>query len=301
MSSLLLKEKNQYLEYLEYQKGYSKKTVDSYELDLEKFEKYLQKESLNYKNVTYNDARIYLMYLTDQEHLKATSISRHISTLRSFYNFLLREEKVSTNVFSLLKMPKKEKKLPKFFYYNEIMELLSVITDTTPTGQREGLIVEMLYGTGVRVSELVEITLDNISLDEKKIKILGKGNKERFVYYNNEVEKKLKKYLKEGRNYFLKDKKSSYLFLNQQGRKLSTRSVELILNQIIERTALQKNISPHMLRHSFATQLLNEGCELLTVQALLGHESISATGIYTHVTNDRLKEVYRHSHPRAKK
>lgn len=290
-----------FLEYIEYQKNYSLQTIDSYERDLESYEFYLKKNKLDYKTITYNEASKYLIYLNENKKLKASSIARHISSLRSFYNYLIREEIMNENVFALLKMPKKEKKLPKFFYYNEIKELLDAVTTDTPINQRSALILELLYGTGVRVFEAVNIKLGDISFEEEKIKILGKGNKERIVFFNNNVKEKLKIYLKEGRPSLLNGKSSDYLFINQRGGRLSVRSVQLNLDEIINQTALQKNISPHMLRHSFATHLLNEGCDLLTVKSLLGHESLSATGIYTHITNDRLKDIYLKSHPRARK
>lgn len=296
-----MKDLEKFLEYLEYQRNYSHQTIDGYERDLESYASYLDKNKLNYKTITYNEASKYLIYLSENKKLKASSIARHISSLRSFYNYLIREEIVNDNVFTLLKMPKKEKKLPKFFYYNEIKELLDAVAVDTPVHQRSALILELLYGTGVRVFEAVNIKLSDISIEEEKIKILGKGNKERIVFFNDNVKEKLKIYLKEGRPSLLNGKSSDYLFVNQRGGRLSVRSVQLILDEIIEQTALQKNISPHMLRHSFATHLLNEGCDLLTVKSLLGHQSLSATGIYTHITNDRLKDIYLKSHPRARK
>ncbi|MEG1495248.1 MAG: tyrosine recombinase XerC [Bacilli bacterium] len=291
---------NDYLEYLEYQKNYSNLTVDSYEKDLINYFNYLDKQHLDYLELTYDDARHYLIYLTEVEHNKATTVSRHISSLRSFYNYLIKNNKLEVNVFSLLKMPKKEKRLPKFFYYNEIEELLNVPVKKTPLGYRDSLIMEMLYGTGVRVSELVNIKLFDFMIDDNKIRILGKGNKERIVYYNAEIKKKLDIYLTLGRPLLVKGP-TDFLFLNTNGKELTTRRIEQILTAVIKETSLQKKISPHMLRHSFATHLLNEGCDLLSVQELLGHDSISTTGIYTHVTNDRLKDIYFAAHPRAKK
>ena len=296
-----IKELPSYLEYLEYHRNYSIKTVDNYSRDLENYEYYLEKNNLNYKKITYNDARQYLIYLSEIQKLKASSLGRHISALRSFYNYLVREEIIEKNVFSLLKMPKKEQRLPKFFYYNEIEDLLNASLGDTPKEIRSALLLEMLYGTGLRVSELVHIKLEDINFKDRQIQVLGKGNKERIAYYNEKVDEKLDRYLKESRPHLLKGKNSPYLFVNQQGGALSVKSVQDSLKEIIDKTSLQKNISPHMLRHSFATHLLNEGCDLLSVQKLLGHESLSATGIYTHITNDRLKDIYLKSHPRAHK
>ena len=170
---------------------------------------------------------------------------------------------------------------------------------STPLGQRDRLILEMLYATGVRVGELVSIKISDIDLGRRNIIILGKGNKERFVTYGEYCEDSLKEYLNDGR-LSLNTKGSDYLFLNNNGGQLTERGVRFILDKIIKQTGINKSISPHMIRHSFATHLLNAGSDLLTVQKLLGHESIKATQIYTHVTTDRLKEVYYKSFPRAK-
>lgn len=290
-----------FLEYLEYEKAYSNKTVDSYALDLETFASYLEDKRLNYKKLGYLEVRSYLIYLTEEKKLKSSSVSRHMSALRSFYGYLVRKKETEINPFTLVSLPKKEKKLPKFFYYNEIQELIDATSEENPVEARNGLILELLYATGVRVSELVSIQVSDIDFSNKSIRIVGKGNKERMVYFHEIALKKLKRYIENDRSFFLKGKSSSYLFLNQKGGPLTTRGVELILDGIIQKTALHKNISPHMLRHSFATHLLNEGCDLLTVQTLLGHESVSATGIYTHITNDYLKNIYRSAHPRARK
>lgn len=288
-----------FIEHLQYEKNYSNYTIKNYQLDLEQFYKYNQKNNINYEKITYIQARNYLNYLYNDENEKATSISRKISSIRSFYRFLANHN-IENYSFHLLKLPKKGKRLPKYLEYNEIEELFEIPDLTTPLGERNALILEMLYASGMRVGELVSIKVNDINHSGKTIKILGKGNKERIVYYNKITEKRLKLYLENGRCH-LNKKNSDYLFLNQQGGPLTTRGVEFVLDQIMKKTALTKHITPHMLRHSFATHLLNEGCDLLSVQELLGHESLSATNIYTHVTNDRIKDVYLKTHPRAKK
>ena len=294
------KDLNSYLEYLKFQKNYSDYTIENYKHDIIEYLEYLNKESLNYKDIEYSDIRFYLMFLKDERHDNNTSINRKLSSLRGFYKFLANENIVKTNVFSLVNGPKKSKKLPRYFEYNELEELFNVPDTRTPLGQRDSLILEMLYATGVRVGELVNIKVNDIDLGRRNIIILGKGNKERFVTYGEYCEDILKTYLNNGR-VILNVKQSDYLFLNNNGGQLTDRGVRLILDKLIQKTSINKNISPHMIRHSFATHLLNEGCDLLTVQKLLGHESIKATQIYTHVTTDRLKEVYYHSFPRAKK
>lgn len=270
----------------------------SYKNDIEEFFSYLERESLSFLDINYDDLRFYLMYLKEEKNDSNSSIDRKLSGLRGFYKFLANEGIVSKNVFSLVNGPKKEKKLPRYFEYNELEELFNVCDDT-PMGQRDLLILEMLYGTGVRVGELVNIKVKDIDLSTKSILILGKGNKERIVTYGEYCSDALITYLNDG-YHRLNIKNEEYLFLNKNGGVITERGVRYVLEQIIKRTSLNKNISPHMLRHSFATHLLNEGCDLITVQKLLGHESIKATQIYTHVTTDRLKEVYYNSFPRAK-
>lgn len=295
-----IKELDKYLEYLKYQKNYSDYTITSYKTDILEYLEYLEKESINYKEVVYSDIRFFLMYLKEKCNDSNSSIDRKLSALRGFYKFMASENIISTNIFSLVNGPKKEKKLPRYFEYNELEELFDVCDLNNSLGIRDRLILEMLYATGVRVGELVNIKVKDIDKSTRKILILGKGNKERIVEYGDYCEEVLNLYLNEAYRSLNVDN-SEYLFLNKNGGVLTERGVRYVLDQIIKKTSLNKNISPHMIRHSFATHLLNEGCDLLTVQKLLGHESISATQVYTHVSTDRLKEVYYNSFPRAKK
>lgn len=288
---------SEYLEYLKYQKNYSDETIHSYSIDIEEFLDYINSECINICEVGYDVVKTWLINL-DEKKNKSTTVSRKISSLRGFYKYLINNKVIDSNPFSLVSLPKKERHLPRFFYYNELEEMFQVPKLNTALGQRDRLLLEMLYATGVRVSELVNIKVSDINGEE--IKVLGKGNKERIVEFGDYAESILELYLNEGYK-SLNVKKSEYLFLNSRGGKLTTRGVRYILDNIINKTTIDKKISPHMLRHTFATHLLNEGCDLLTVQELLGHESLTATSIYTHITNDRLKEVYFKCHPRAKK
>lgn len=305
MDTNLLKENTpkeliDYIDYLSYQKNYSDYTIQSYYHDILEYLEWIERENLSFLSVEYSDIRFYLMYLKDEKKDNNTSINRKLSSLRSFYKYLANEGIIKSNVFSLVNGPKKSKKLPRYFEYNELEELFLVPDKRTPLGQRDLLLLEMLYATGVRVGELVSIKVKDIDFSRKQILILGKGNKERYVTYGEYCEEALNDYLQDGYKR-LNIEDSDYLFLNQHGGTLTERGVRYILNQLIKKTSIHKNISPHMIRHSFATHLLNEGCDLLTVQKLLGHESIKATQIYTHVTTDRLKEVYYQSFPRAKR
>lgn len=294
-----IKEEKDFLEYLKYQRNYSKYTVTNYEEDLKNYKEYLEREHLNYLNIEYSDIRLYLMYLKEDRHEKNSSICRNLSALRTFYNYLLNKGITNNNPFIYIEGPKKEKRLPRYFEYNELEELFKVPDTKTPYGKRDMLILEMLYATGVRVGELVNIKVKDINKDERVINILGKGNKERIVHFGEYARDSLDDYLENAYNE-LNTNNIEYLFINNKKTKLTERGVRDILTRIIKKTSLKKNISPHMLRHTFATHLLNEGCDILSVQKLLGHESIAATGIYTHVTTEHLKEVYYNAFPRAK-
>lgn len=288
-----------FIKYLKEQKNYSKYTIINYEEDLIFLSKYLEKEGISYLDVDYSAIRLYFNYLDSFNYSKNT-IAKKITSARSFYKYLARNNKIKSNPFSLCSLPKKDKLLPKFLYYNELEEMFSSCDDSN-LGIRNRCILELLYATGMRVGELVNIKLNDIDLKEKYIKILGKGNKERIVYFGDYAKEYLEKYIYEVRDNLLKNKKSDYLFINNSGTNLSSRGVELIIKNIIKETSIKSNITPHVLRHTFATHLLNEGCDILSVQELLGHESLRATQIYTHITNEGLRNIYNISHPRNNK
>ena len=288
---------DEYLNYLEYNKNYSLKTIDNYRIDLVDYFNYLEKECLDYKEVEYEDL-MGLFDHFDKLKLSAKSIRRHISSLKGFYKYLNRKNIVNDNPFDYVVLPKKETKLPRYLSYDELLEIFHNLKINNEYDLRDRLILELMYATGVRVSELTNIKIDDISLTNSSINVIGKGSKERVVYFNNICKNILNNYLDIYDN--LNKKKTNYLFLNHNGDKLTTAGISYIINQIIKKICFNKHITPHMLRHSFATHLLNNGCDLLTVQELLGHSSISTTGIYTHVTLDHIKDVYYNCHPRGK-
>ena len=293
---IIIKFLDEYLKYNNKKKNYSNYTIRSYKKDILEFLTFLDKHKIDILNVEYENIKLFLKEQNSKKN-KSSTLSRKISSIRGFYDFLINNYNVKNNPFTLIKSPKKEKKLPRFFYYNELEQLLSVPDLATPLGQRDKVILEILYGSGIRVSELVNLKANDVTCNE--IKVLGKGNKERIVFIGDYARDSLILYLENGYKK-LNIKNSSYLLLNNNGNKLTTRGIRYILDKIILKTSVNKKISPHMLRHTFATHLLNEGCDILTVQELLGHESLSTTSIYTHITSDHLKNIYFKTHPRAK-
>ena len=294
------KEIDRFIEYLKYQRNYSDFTCNNYNKDLNEYNSFILSNKINYKNMNYNEAKEYVIYLNKKNDAKST-ISRKLSSLRTFYKYLVLNNKVESNPFLLVSSPKKEKRIPKFINYNNMEEILNVPNIKTKEGQRERVILEVLYASGVRVSELVNIKLKDIDFSNKNILILGKGSKERLVSFGDYALEYINLYLKEGRKLLLDGVKSDYLIVGKKSEKLTTRRVEQIIDDIIKRTSIKLNITPHMFRHTFATHLLDNGCDLLVVQELLGHASLSSTEIYTHVSNEHLREVYLKCHPRNKR
>lgn len=286
-----------YLFYLKNERKYAKLTVINYAKDISGYLKYLKEHNINYLNITKDDIRLYLKYL-DILKYKNNSISRMLSSLRGFYAYLVIKEIINFNPFKLIKNPKKEHKLPNFLQYDEFVKLVDELKEDDDLDIRNRLILELLYATGIRVSELVNIKLGDINYHDLSIKVLGKGSKERMVYFGEYALDMLNKYLNGYRHDLLKGKSSDYLLINKNGDHLTAHGVEEALDTIVKVSSLNHKISPHVLRHTFATHLLNDGADLRTVQTLLGHSSLSTTQIYTHVTNERLREVYLKAFPR---
>ena len=286
-----------FLEYIEFEKNYSNYTVINYRDDLEDFLQFVEDKKLNIKEIDYTAIRDYLNLLYDKKYSNKT-ISRHISTLRSFYRYLKKKNIIENNPMTLISNPKLEKKLPKVLSYSDVEAILNALDDGTQLGKRNTLILELLYATGVRVSELVNMKWVDIDFSRREIHILGKGNKERIVLFGSRCEELLLDYQK---NAYLEWNKKDidYLLLGVRGNKINERQVRTVVDDAVTKAGMKLHISPHSLRHTFATHMLNEGADLRSVQALLGHESLSTTTIYTHVSNERLRNVYLHTHPRA--
>ncbi len=286
-----------FLRYLKEEKNYSKFTIINYGKDLKLFLDFLNCEKIStLENVDYPIIRSYLSFLYEKDYSKKT-ISRNISTLRSFFKYQKSQNMVSKNPMTFVENPKLDKRLPKVLYTKDLETLLNTPDCNNPLGQRNCVILEMFYSTGIRVSELVNLKVSDIHFHDKRIKILGKGSKERYVLYGSVLEKKLNLYLQNGYQELNKNK-SDFIFLNKNGNPLTTRGVETILDQVLKKSGLNYHISPHVLRHTFATDMLNNGADLKIVQELLGHENLATTQIYTHVSNERLRQVYLNSHKR---
>lgn len=288
----------EFLKYIDLEKNYSNYTLINYKDDLSFYLDFLNKENIDVLDSDYKVIRNYLSYMYNKKYTSKT-ISRHISSLRSFYKYMIKENYIVKNPMTLISNPKQESKLPHFLYYNELETILNIPDKSTPLGQRDSVILELLYSTGIRVSELVNIKLKDINLSTRKIRILGKGNKERIVLYGEYLKNLLDIYLNDGREELVKNNQE-YLVLNKNGSGLTTRGVRVIIDNILKKGEIDFHISPHVLRHTFATHMLDSGADLKSVQELLGHENLSTTQIYTHVSNERLRKVYLSTHPRAK-
>lgn len=290
---------NKFVIYLKDEKNYSDYTITNYSIDIEEFYVFLKKENITrLQDVDYKMLRKYLNYMTENKYSNKT-ISRKLSSLRTFFKYLVKKEIINNNPTILISNPKEEKKLPKYLNYGEIEKILEIPNKETTLGLRNACILEILYSTGIRVSELVNLKIRDIDFYNKKIRVLGKGNKERIVLFGNRCEHLLERYIKESRA-VLNKKKVEYLFLNNLGQNISVRSIENIIDKIEKEACLKFSISPHVFRHTFATHLLDNGADLNSVKELLGHENLNTTAIYTHVSNERLRKVYLDCHPRAR-
>lgn len=292
----------QFLSYLKVEKHASIHTSRSYERDLNDFFQFFKEKntSLFVHEVTYIHLREYLTHLMRQEYARKT-IARKLSGLRSFYRFLLREKIVDNNPVKSISTPKMPKLLPKYLYQEEMSTLLKQPDLSTPLGIRDRAILELLYASGTRVSELVGLTLESLDLDLGVALVFGKGAKERYVPIGKEAILRLKQYLHDARPILVKKLNEDHrtLFVNSRGGPLTDRSVRRVVDKYLSTAAVSLKASPHTFRHSFATHLLDGGADLRSVQELLGHQNISTTQIYTHVSKERLRETYNESHPRA--
>ncbi len=288
-----------FIKYVQLEKNFSIHTVREYEADIKQFLHFLEQEGVYcLTDVEYLHARLYVTKLYE-ENMARTSISRKISSIRSFFRFLNREVDLDDAPFRSLYHPKKEERLPSFFYEEELQQLFAASSGEDEKSIRNMAILELLYATGIRVSECVSIEVNQIDFAYSILRVMGKGRKERIVPFGQYAHDALKRYMVEVRPKLMKTKDHQRLFVNMRGGELTARGVRHILSEMMEEASLHSKIYPHMLRHTFATHLLNNGADLRTVQELLGHAHLSSTQVYTHVTKEHLRNTYMNTHPRA--
>lgn len=291
-----------FIRYLEVERNASANTVTAYRKDIEDFIAFMtegeDEDGYDLRQVTVDDARAYIRSLRDRRQLQKTTLERHIASLRGLYRFLYREGEVADNPFLVVPLPRKEKNLPHFLYYDELDSLLNAPGDDY-WGVRDRAVLELLYSAGLRVSECVGLNIGQIDLQQGYAMVMGKGSKERLQPVGEYAVAAIKKYLQLRHSRGESIAPSEPLFLNTRGRRLGDRSVRAMIDKYMQQTAQLKHISPHALRHSFATHLLDNGADIRAIQELLGHESIGTTQKYTHVGISKIKEVYNHTHPRA--
>jgi len=292
-----------FLNYLTYERNVSTNTVEAYRDDLESFVKFLcndyftmQRDQVDLRRIDHLTIRAYLAHLGKRK-LKRSSIARHLSALRSFFKFLMREGSVEANPARTVATPKREKQLPSVMQTSEVALLIEQADPSTPLGARDRAFLELLYASGLRISELVGIDLDDIELRARLVKVRGKGSKERIVPFGSKAEEAVRAWMAVRGTFDVDDEQA--LFVNYRGQRITQRSVRRLFEGYIRKAALRAGISPHTMRHSFATHLLTAGADLRGIQELLGHASLSTTQKYTHLNDWELIAVYKKAHPRA--
>jgi len=288
-----------FLRYLQTEKNCSEHTLRNYATDLQQFVEFIELQQIPaLSDVTYLHVRMYLAKLNQQQYAKR-SVTRKLSAMRSFYVYLTREGLVKMNPFTYIRTPKQDKKLPQFMYLEQVQQLLQAAALTTPLGIRDRALMETMYASGMRVSELVQLNLASVDLANGVALVFGKGAKERYVPIGEYAVHAINNYVQNARNKLLHNRDEQALFLNYSGSRLTDRSVRRILDHYLLHLAKLNHITPHTFRHTFATHMLEAGADLRSVQELLGHVNLSTTQIYTHVTKDHLQSVYNSAHPRA--
>ena len=288
-----------FLTMLRVERNVSTHTMDAYKRDINQYLMYLGDLDIkNLSDVKSTHIRDYIRILSDGGMAPA-SISRIISSIRTYYRFLSSENILDENPVLLINNPKLPKKLPDVLSEKEISLIINAIQESSQFYQRDKAIIELLYSCGIRVTELCNIEMSNLFIDEDLIRVMGKGNKERLLPLGVRSKKYVSDYIKHSRNSYIKKSRSSFLFVSRNGNQLTRAMINIILNKWTQVSGLKKSVSPHKLRHSFATHLLEGGADLRFVQALLGHSDISTTQIYTHIDKHYLKEVYKIHHPRS--
>ena len=290
---------DQYINYQVFEKGLSEKTIESYSSDLSKFLEFLKQKGI--KDITQADTPLILKHLIAlrESGLGSRSCARHLITLRGFYKFLAQEKILEFDPAKLIDLPKSGLKLPDVLSVSEINLLLNIPDSSKPLGKRNSAMIELLYAAGLRVSELVNLKFLDVNLEACFVRVLGKGSKERIVPFGLYAKNKIDDYISNSRSLILKNHISKYLFVARAGKPMTRQGFWKILKQYVKQAGIKKKVTPHSLRHSFASHLLEGGADLRTVQVMLGHVDISSTQIYTHVARDHLRQIHEKYHPRG--
>lgn len=308
----MTKEQALFLNYLKYNLNYSENTIKSYSQDITLFEDFLVEQNIDYRNVSRDDVRLFMAERLSKKTIRgknetSRTLRRRISALKKYYQYLYNEKLVETNPFLLIVSPKKRDKLPEVLYESQINALLNENSKRTDDlAVRDQALLELMYSSGLRCSEVINLKVSDIEFSSRYMRILGKGNKERIVPFSEEAKKAMINYAKFSREQTLKENektKNEYFFLNSKGDKLTSRGLEYILKEIVKKTGLSLgfDLHPHVLRHTFATHLLDQGADLRVIQELMGHESINTTSIYMHVSKEKVKSEYDKYFPKSSK
>jgi tyrosine recombinase XerC len=290
-----------YIKHLQVERGISAYTVRNYSTDIQGFLDFLGSNKVtSLSKVDRAMMRRYLGWLQEQG-ITRTSISRKLSALRSFYRYLMRENLVNSEPLSSLSAPKLEQRLPTFLSTDEIVRLVEAPDTSTPNGMRDRAILELLYAAGLRLSEIVDLNVNDVDLNSRQIRAWGKGSKERIVLMGKPAAEALMRYVKHGRPKLQGKKRSQALFLNRFGDRIARRRIEYIIERYARQAGLDMRVYTHMLRHTFATHMLDGGADLRTVQELLGHARLATTQVYTHVSQNQIRRTYLAAHPRSSK
>lgn len=291
-----------FLNYLETNRRYSLHTINSYQRDLEEMHEFFETSgNASLKEISYQDMRLYLAYLNEKGY-SSNSISRKLSSIRSFHKYALEEGYIEDTPMQLIHYKSKTKRLPEHFYTEEVEQLFQTVYQSEDEDALvQQLMLELLYGAGIRVSELCDLKLKQVNFELQLIRVVGKGNKERIVPIGDKAVETMKAYLKHWRALYLNELTEHALLINQKGKAYSPNMVRSLLKKINLKAGLKTNIYPHKFRHTFATHLLNNGADMRSVQEMLGHENLSSTQIYTHLSNNEMRKAYINAHPRAKR
>ncbi|HOP62721.1 MAG TPA: site-specific tyrosine recombinase XerD [Spirochaetota bacterium] len=286
--------------FLQVEKGLSQNSIYSYTYDLKKFSDFLSQKSKDIMDATQDDIQQFLKYEKNNKKNSSRTLARSLAAIRQFYNFLSDNIDVEIqNPTEKIETPHVEKTLPDYLTVNELDKLFNSISEEDSYELRDKTIFELLYSSGLRISEAVDLTIHNVDITNNFITVIGKGNKQRMVPMGKEAVRLLNKYIKESRPVIISNRESEYLFISKKGSQLNRKSVWRLLKNYVSRTEIQKNITPHTLRHSFATHLIENGADLRSVQELLGHMDISTTQVYTHMAKKHLQKLHKSYHPKG--